>query len=98
MFYVYILTNSTNKVMYIGVTNNLQRRLYEHKNELVDGFTKKYHIHKLVYYEDFNDTNSAIFREKELKGLLRRRKNELVETMNPSWEDLTDKLFPDISF
>ncbi len=98
MYYVYILTNITNKVMYIGVTNNLQRRLYEHKNELVEGFTRKYHIHKLVYYEDYNDVNSAISREKELKGLLRRRKNELVETINPNWEDLTDKLLPDIFF
>lgn len=82
--------------MYIGVTNNLQRRLYEHKNELVEGFTKKYHIHKLVYYEEYRDIKYAILREKRLKGLLRIRKNELVETMNPEWIDLADKLFPEV--
>ena len=59
---------------------------------------KKYHINKLVYYESHNDVNYAISREKELKGLLRRKKNELVETINPNWEDLTDKLFPDVLF
>ncbi len=96
MHYVYILTNKTNKVMYIGVTNDLQRRLYEHKNELVDGFTKKYHVHKLVYYESYEYVEDAILREKKLKGLLRIRKNELVETMNPEWIDLSDKLFPNI--
>ena len=96
MYYVYILTNKSNKVMYIGITNDLQRRLYEHKNELVDGFTKKYHVHKLVYYEGYKDVNDAIFREKKLKGLLRIRKNELVETMNPEWTDLSGKLFPNV--
>ena len=96
MYYVYILTNKTNKVMYIGVTNDLRRRIYEHKNELVDGFTKKYHIHKLVYYEIYKDINTAILREKKLKGLLRIRKNELVKTINPNWDDLSDKLFPNI--
>ena len=79
--------------MYIGVTNNLKRRLYEHKNELIDGFTKKYHVHKLVYYETYRDIKDAILREKRLKGLLRSRKNELVETMNPKWIDLFDKVF-----
>jgi putative endonuclease len=82
--------------MYIGVTNNLQRRLYEHRNGLVDGFTKKYNVHKLVYFEQYSDVNDAIHREKKLKGLLRIRKNELVETMNPNWEDLTDKMFPGV--
>jgi len=96
MYYVYILTNKSNKVMYIGITNDLQRRLYEHKNELVDGFTKKYHIHKLVYYESHKYVKEAILREKKLKGLLRIRKNELVETMNPEWIDLSDKLFPNV--
>ena len=96
MYYVYILTNKSNKVMYIGITNDLQRRLYEHKNELVDGFTKKYHIHKLVYYESHKYVKEAIIREKKLKGLLRIRKNELVETMNPEWIDLSDKLFPNV--
>ena len=96
MYFVYILTNKTNKVMYIGVTNNLQRRLYEHKSELVDGFTKKYHVHKLVYYESYNDPKTAILREKKLKGLLRIKKNELVEALNPDWIDLSVKLFPDV--
>ena len=82
--------------MYIGVTNNLLRRLYEHKNNLVDGFTKKYHVHKLVYFESYKYVKDAIIREKRLKGLLRIRKNELVETMNPNWEDLSSKLFPDV--
>ena len=96
MYYVYILTNKTNKVIYIGVTNNLQRRLYEHKNSLVDGFTKKYRTHKLVYYENHKYIHDAILREKQLKGLLRIRKNELVETINPEWNDLSNKLFPDV--
>ena len=64
MYYVYILTNKSNHVLYIGVTNNLKRRLYEHKNELIDGFTKRYHIHKLVYYEHFQNIDDAIAREK----------------------------------
>ena len=64
MYYVYILTNKSNHVLYIGVTNNLKRRLYEHKNELIDGFTKRYHTHKLVYYEHFQNIDDAIAREK----------------------------------
>ncbi len=76
--------------MYIGVTSNLERRLYEHKQELVDGFTKKYHVHKLVYYEQTSDVRAAIAREKELKGWLRAKKNALVETMNPTWRDLSE--------
>ncbi len=96
MYYVYILTNKSDKVMYIGVTNDLKRRLYEHKKELVEGFTKKYHINKLVYYEAYKNIKDAILREKRLKGLLRIRKNELVETMNPEWVDLADKLFPNV--
>ena len=88
-YYVYILTNWNNKVMYIGVTNDLQRRLYEHKNHLVDGFTAKYNIHKLVYFEQTTDVRAAIEREKQLKGWIRKRKNNLVETMNPEWKDLS---------
>ena len=90
VYYVYILTNKSNRVMYIGVTNNLERRLYEHKQELVEGFTKRYHVHKLVYYEQTSDIRSAIQREKELKGWLRAKKNALVETMNPTWRDLSE--------
>ena len=96
MYYVYILTNKSDKVMYIGVTNDLQRRLYEHKNELVEGFTKRYHIHKLVYFESYKNVNDAIFREKKPKGLLRVKKNALVESVNPDWIDLSDKLFPGV--
>ena len=96
MYYVYILTNKSNKVMYVGVTNNLKRRIYEHKNEIVEGFTQKYHIHKLVYYEEYNYVKDAILREKKIKGLLRKRKNELVEAKNAEWADLSYKLFPDI--
>ena len=93
MYYVYILTNKTDKVMYIGVTNDLRRRLYEHKNELIDGFTKKYHVHKLVYSEIYKEAKEAISREKQLKGLLRVKKNELVKTINPNFEDLSEKIF-----
>ena len=96
MFSVYILTNKTNNVLYIGVTNDLHRRLYEHKNELVDGFTKKYHIHKLVYYETTEDATAAIHREKKLKGLLRSKKIELINSKNSDWNDLGKALFPDL--
>ena len=88
-FYVYILTNKYNNVMYVGVTNNLTRRLYEHKNELIDGFTKRYHVHKLVYYESTGDPVSAIAREKEIKGWTRDKMNTLVESKNPNWEEIT---------
>ena len=88
-YYVYFLTNRSNSVLYVGVTNNLQRRLYEHKHELADGFTKRYHVHKLVYFETTTDVKAAIGREKQIKSWSRARKNSLVETMNPKWEDLS---------
>ena len=88
-YFVYILTNWNNKVMYIGMTNDLERRLYEHKNKLVEGFTKRYNIHKLVYYEHTTDVYEAIAREKEIKKWRREKKNRLVETMNPEWNDLS---------
>ncbi|MBO5287287.1 MAG: GIY-YIG nuclease family protein [Clostridia bacterium] len=91
MYYVYILTNKTNRVLYIGVTNDLSRRIYEHKNELLDGFTKKYHVHKLVYYEEYTYVNNAIAREKQLKGWIREKKNLLIEAFNPNWEDLSEE-------
>ena len=75
--------------MYIGVTNNLQRRIYEHKEKLIDGFTSKYNVNKLVYYEETTDIKSAIAREKQLKGWIRKRKNELVAAVNPEWRDLS---------
>ncbi len=88
-YYVYVLTNDNNNVMYIGITNDLKRRVYEHKSNTIEGFTKKYHVHKLVYYEITTDVNSAIAREKQLKKWKRAKKNALVETLNPKWKELT---------
>lgn len=92
-YYNYILTNWNNKVMYIGITNNLERRLFEHKRQVADGFTKRYNIHKLVYYEMTDDAKAAILREKQLKGWKRSRKNALVETINPEWQDLSENWY-----
>ncbi len=91
MYYVYMLTNHNNKVLYTGVTNNLCRRLYEHKNKLVKGFTEKYNVNKLVYFEESNNPEDAIKREKQIKGWKREKKNSLIETINPEWEDLSIK-------
>ena len=77
-YYVYLLTNTNNKVLYLGVTNNLLRRLYEHKNGLVKGFTKKYNVHKLVYYEETDNVYAAISREKEIKKWRREKKDRLI--------------------
>ena len=93
MYFIYFLTNKTNRVLYIGVTRDLKRRYYEHKSEQVEGFTKRYHVHKLVYYEVFHDPLTAIEREKQLKGWRREKKNDLVESKNPQWEDLAERLF-----
>ncbi|MCK9528716.1 MAG: GIY-YIG nuclease family protein [Syntrophales bacterium] len=90
--YVYILTNWNNQVMYTGVTSNLERRVYEHRNNLVKGFTAKYNIYKLVYFEETDDMIAAITREKEIKKWRREKKNRLVERMNPGWEDLSGTL------
>ncbi len=87
-YYVYILSNMS-KTLYIGVTNNLERRLYEHKNQLIDGFAKKYNLTKLVYFETTTDITAAIYREKQLKGLLRNKKIILIEENNPEWDDLS---------
>ena len=89
-YYTYILTNWNNKVMYIGMTNNLERRLYEHRHHVVAGFTCKYNVCKLVYYESTDDVKAAIMREKQLKGWIRARKNALVESTNPTWRDLSE--------
>ncbi|MDA8170032.1 MAG: GIY-YIG nuclease family protein [Nitrospiraceae bacterium] len=91
-YYVYILTNKTNKVLYTGVTNNLKRRIYEHKEKLVDGFTKKYNLCKLAYYEIFDNAENAIIREKQIKGGPRNKKIGLIEKMNPEWKDLYEDL------
>ena len=88
-YYVYILANWNNKVLYIGVTSNLEHRLYEHKMQLVDGFTKKYNVHKLVYYEHTNDVHAALAREKQLKGWTRAKKDALISKENPGWLDLS---------
>ena len=92
-YYVYILTNTYNKVLYIGVTNNIVRRLEEHRGHFVKGFSSKYKLHKLVYIEQFDDPITAISREKELKGWIRQKKDALISSMNPKWEDLALSLF-----
>ena len=89
-YYVYILTNWNNKVLYIGVTSNLPKRLDEHKNKVVNGFTEKYNVHKLVYFQETNDVLAAITREKEIKKWRRQKKDFLVSIMNPDWKDLSD--------
>ena len=87
-YFVYILSNKANTVLYVGVTNNLERRVYEHKNKLIDGFTKRYNVDKLVYFETTSDVDEAIKREKALKNLVRRKKEELINSVNPEWVDL----------
>ncbi len=89
-YYIYILTNWNDKVMYIGMTNNLERRVYEHKNKLIKGFTKKYNVNKLVYFEQTNDINAALEREKEIKKWRREKKNNLVMSINSEWKDLSE--------
>ena len=89
-YYVYIVTNKRNGTLYTGITNNLKRRVYEHKNKLVDGFTKKYGLGLLVHYETTNDVRSAISRDKQIKGWLRKRKLALIEETNPYWKDLSE--------
>jgi putative endonuclease len=88
-YYVYILASKYNGTLYIGVTNDLERRIYEHKENLVDGFTKKYHIHTLVYYEETGEIQVAIAREKILKKWDRLEKIKLIESINPEWKDLS---------
>ncbi len=89
MYYVYVLTSSRNNTIYVGVTNDLMRRVAEHKNEVIDGFTKKYHIHKLVYFEQTTDVYSALTREKQIKSWSRNKKNDLINRLNPEWKDLS---------
>jgi len=91
-YYVYVLTNRTNRVLYIGVTNNLGRRIFEHKNKLVEGFTKKYNLDKLIYYEVTNDIQSALEREKQLKNWHRDWKINLIKSFDPTWNDLSNNL------
>jgi putative endonuclease len=91
-YYVYILASKISGTLYIGVTSNLVKRVYEHKNDLTDGFTKKYKVHNLVYYETTDDVESAIRREKQLKRWKRDWKIELIEKQNPEWRDLYSDL------
>ena len=91
-YYVYIMTNKYNTVLYTGMTNNLQRRIYEHKSGRGDGFTSRYNIKKLVYFEVCGDVNSAIAREKQIKAGSRQNKIELVNTLNSKWEDLYEEI------
>ena len=88
-YFIYMMTTWNNKVLYVGVTNDLQRRVYEHKNKSLDGFTKRYNVKKLVYFERHSSINDAIKREKEIKGWVRQKKNALVESINPNWLDLS---------
>ena len=89
MYFVYILSNWDDSVLYIGITGNLTRRLYEHRQHLVDGFCSKYNTNQLVYFEETNDVYSAISREKQLKGWTRAKKNTLISRANPEWKDLS---------
>lgn len=91
-YFIYILASNRNWTLYIWVTNNIIRRIYEHKNKLIDWFTKEYDVNKLVYYEDYNDINTALQREKNLKTWNRKWKIELIEKSNPNWEDLYFKI------
>lgn len=90
--YVYLLANKHNNVLYTGVTNDLIRRIYEHKNKLVAGFTQKYNVDRLVYYEACPNIVTAIEREKQIKGWSRKKKNDLVNALNPKWNDLYSNL------
>ncbi len=91
-YYIYIMASAKNGILYVGMTNDLKRRVYEHKNGLFDGFTKRYHIHKLVYFEATEDVYSAIQREKRMKKWRRQWKINTIERSNPQWNDLYDEL------
>jgi len=91
-FYVYIMTNKSNTVLYTGITNDVRRRVYEHKQKLVEGFATRYNIVKLVYYEVFEGCTRAIQREKQIKAGSRKKKEALINSINPEWDDLYDQL------
>ena len=88
MYYVYMITNWKNEVLYTGVTNDLARRINEHRDKKIPGFASRYNVNKLVFFESITDINAAIAREKEIKGWVRSKKNALIETLNPNWADL----------
>ena len=94
-FYVYMMTNRSRVSLYTGVTSKLEGRVWEHKNHVVKGFTSKYKVDRLVYYEQFVDSISAITREKEIQAWRREKKNDLVRKLNARWEDLSKSLFGD---
>ena len=91
-YYVYILTNKSNNVLYIGVTNNLERKMFEHKNKLIEGFSKKYNLTKLIYFEMSENAESAIRREKQLKNWHREWKINLINQFNPEWKNLSENV------
>ena len=91
-YYVYIMNRPTG-TLYTGTTNDLRTRVYQHKNKLVKGFTEKYNVVRLAYYEETSNVNSAIFREKEIKGWRRSKKIALIKTLNPQWKDLAEEWF-----
>ena len=91
-YYVYIMTNKINTVLYTGVTSDLKKRIWEHKEKVIDGFTKNYNINKLIFFEIYNDPENAILREKQIKAGPRTKKVELIIGINPEWKDLYDKL------
>jgi putative endonuclease len=93
--YMYMMGSASRRALYTGVTATLRKRVFEHKHDLVEGFTSKYRCHRLVYFEKFTDIRAAIAREKQVKGWRRQKKDKLVEAMNPGWKDLAADWFPD---
>ena len=87
-YFVYILTTKFNKLLYVSITNNLSRRLYEHKNKIIDGYTKKYNVNKLVYFEEFSQVHNAIEAEKKIKGWTRIKKEQRIKSKNPTWKEI----------
>ncbi len=96
-YYVYMMQSSSRRALYIGLTRNLERRVWEHKHSRIERFTSQYNAHRLVYYEEFHDVRAAIYREKQLKGWTRAKKNWLVERVNPEWKDLSAEWFTQVS-
>ena len=91
-YYVYLICNKNNTTIYTGITSDIKRRIWEHKNKITEGFSSKYNLYKLIYYEIFNDPENAIIREKQIKSGRREKKIKLIEPMNPKWIDLYDNL------
>ena len=92
IYYIYIMSNNKNTVLYVGMTNDLKRRVEEHKSNSIKGFTQRYCCHKLVYYEEFSDVNQAIYREKQIQGWLRSKKDEMINARNAERKDLYEEL------